>query len=57
MVIPSRADLAVQVLWPQPFLVIIPQPKEWECYRLLLDILDIIGYYWILSDIIGLNLF
>merc|ERR1719474_1762240 len=25
-VIPSRADLAVPVLWPQPFLVIIPQP-------------------------------
>jgi len=26
LVIPSRADLAVPVLWPQPFLVIIPQP-------------------------------
>jgi len=26
LVISSRADLAVPVLWPQPFLVIIPQP-------------------------------
>ena len=63
MVIPSRADLAAPVLWPQPFLVIIPQPKNGDIidfYWIVLDIsgyycilLDIIGYYWISLDIIG----